>query len=80
MLKYHLLQPQYNKHHHAQFIHYLSLGSHDSPYNLKYIAAFSIITLNPKQSLPEITDNQNTAVILLKGSLKIDSQQVSSEN
>ena len=80
MLKYHLLQPQYNKHHHAQFTHYLSLGSHNSPYSLKYIAAFSIVTLNPKQSLPEFFDNQNIAVLPLKGTLKIGSVQISCDN
>ena len=80
MLKYHLIQPQFNKHHHAQFTHYLSLGSHDSPYTFNIIAAFSIITLNPKESFPEISDNQNIAVLPLKGCLRIDSLQVSCDN
>jgi hypothetical protein len=80
MLKYHLFQPQSNKHHHAHFTQYLSLGSHDSPYSLKYIDAFSIITLNPKQNLPEISDNHKIAVLPLKGCLKIDGLQVSCEN
>jgi hypothetical protein len=76
MLKHHLLLPEHNTHHHAQFNHYLSLGAHRAPYTLETLAAFSVITLNPKEKLPEIQNNVgggfSTAIVPLSGSLKID--------
>lgn len=37
MLSYHLLLPQYSKQHNAEYLHYLSLGSHQAPYHLSAI-------------------------------------------
>jgi hypothetical protein len=83
MLKYHLLLPSQQKQHIAVFQHYLTLGSHLSPYELAHLSAFSVITLNPKERLPEIQNNSeekfSTAVVPLKGKIKIDGQTLQTE-
>ena len=58
MLKHHLLIPHCSQHHIGTFHHYLSLGSHSSPYTLRRVRAFSVITLNPKEKLPTITHKE----------------------
>lgn len=76
MLKYHLLISNKNKHKLGTFNHYLTLGSHQSPYLLQNVQSFSIITLNPKEKLPTISNNVEgkfaTLAVLLKGRLRVD--------
>lgn len=76
MLKYHLLVSNKTKQKLGTFNHYLTLGSHQSPYLLQNVQAFSIITLNPKEKLPAISNNVEgkfvTLAVPLKGKLKVD--------
>lgn len=84
MLKYHLIVPEKTKHNNGIFHHYLTLGSHQSPYSLSHLTSFSIVTLFPKERFPTIAANQqySTALIPLKGAIKVDGQtyQLSSES
>lgn len=76
MLKYHFLVSNKNKQKLGTFNHYLTLGSHQSPYLLHNVQAFSIITLNPKEKLPAISNNVEgkfvTLAVPLKGKLRVD--------
>jgi hypothetical protein len=50
--------PNLSKQNNAVYLHYLGLGSHPAPYQLTTLSTFSIITLNPKERLPEIRNNK----------------------
>lgn len=80
MLNYHILLPHYSKQHNAEYLHYLELGSHEAPYGLDSIAAFSIITLHSQQTFPEIQNNLEkkyvTYVIPLKGRIKVNGKHI----
>ena len=52
MLKYHLLLPGSSSTHQADYLHYLSTGSHLAPYLLSTLKTLSVVTLHPQQMLP----------------------------
>ena len=76
MLKYNLIVPEKTKHNNGIFHHYLTLGSHQSPYSLAHLTSFSIVTLFPKERFPTIAGSEkySTALIPLKGAIKVDGQ------
>jgi hypothetical protein len=83
MLKYHLLLSSKNKQNLGIFDHYLTLGSHQSPYQLNNISIFSIITLFAKEKLPDIQNNSegilSTAIVPLNGKIRIDGHNIEIE-
>jgi len=83
MLKYHLLLSSQNKQNLGIFNHYLTLGSHQSPYQLNHITVFSIISLFTKERLPDIQNNSegilSTAIVPLNGKIRIDGQNIDIE-